>query len=44
MPLERDVQSIVGNISQQWNAAPLSVLQENCDQMLMQLKEGADGE
>jgi hypothetical protein len=43
-PLERDVQSIVGNISQQWNAAPLSLLQENCDAMLTQLKEGSDGE
>ena len=43
-PLERDVQSIVGNISQQWNAAPLSLLQENCDAMLTQLKEGPEGE
>jgi hypothetical protein len=43
-PLERDVQSIAGNISQQWNAAPLSTLQENCDAMLVQLKEAPDGE
>ena len=43
-PLERDVQSIAGNISQQWNAAPLSLLQENCDAMLIHLKEPPDGE
>jgi hypothetical protein len=41
--LEGDVQSIVGSISQQWNAAPLAQLQENCDAMLLQLKEGPDG-
>ena len=44
MPLERDVQSIAGNISQQWNAAPLAQLQENCDAMLIHLKEAPDGE
>jgi len=44
MPLERDLQSIAGNISQQWNAAPLSTLQENCDAMLVQLKEAPDGD
>ena len=43
-PLERDVQSIVGNISQQWSAAPLATLQENCDAMLIHLKEAPDGE
>jgi hypothetical protein len=43
-PFERDVQSIAGNISQQWNAAPLSMLQENCDAMLIHLKEAPDGE
>jgi hypothetical protein len=44
MPLERDVQSIAGNISQQWNAAPLPTLQENCDAMLIHLKEAPEGE
>lgn len=43
-PLERDVQSIAGNISQQWNAAPLSLLHENCHEMLIHLKEAPDGE
>ena len=44
MPLERDVESVAGSISQQWNAAPLAVLQENCETMLMQLREGPGGE
>ena len=43
-PLERDVQAIAGSISQQWSAAPLSLLQENCDAMLVHLKEAPDGE
>jgi hypothetical protein len=43
-PLERDVESIVGSISKQWNAAPLPELQENCDTLLTQLREGPDGE
>ena len=42
-PFDRDVQSIAGNISQQWNAAPLSMLQENCDAMLIHLKEAPVG-
>ena len=44
MPLERDVESVAGSISQQWNSAPLAVLQENCETMLMQLREGPGGE
>ena len=44
MPFERDVESIAGNISQQWNAAPLAVLQDNCETMLVQLREGPGGE
>jgi len=42
-PLEQDVQSITGNISRQWNAAPLSLLQENCAEMLIQVREGPGG-
>jgi len=42
-PFERDIESIAGKISQQWNAAPLAVLQENCDEMLLQLREEAGG-
>ena len=44
MPLERDVESVVSSITKQWNAAPLPDLQENCDNMLTQLREGPDGE
>lgn len=44
MPLERDVQSIAGNISEQWSAASLPTLQENCAAMLVQVQEGPDGE
>ena len=43
MPFERDIESIAGKISEQWNAAPLPVLQENCDSMLLQLREDAGG-
>lgn len=44
MPLDRDVESIAGNISRQWNAAPMAVLQENCETMLTQLREGPGGD
>ena len=44
MPLERDVQSIAGNISEQWNAAPLPTLQENCAAMLVEVREGPNGQ
>jgi hypothetical protein len=37
VPFERDVQAVIGVISQQWTSAPLSVLQENCEAMLLQL-------
>lgn len=43
-PLERDVQSIAGNISAQWNAAPLPTLQENCAAMLVEVREGPNGQ
>ena len=44
IPLEPDIESIAGNISRQWTAAPLAVLQENCDSMLLQLREEPGGE
>ena len=44
MPLERDVESVVNSVTKLWNAAPLPELQENCDAMLTQLREGPDGE
>jgi hypothetical protein len=42
-PFERDVQAVVSGISQQWGAAPLPMLQENCEAMLLQLKGEPDG-
>lgn len=43
MPLERDVQSITLSIFQQWSAAPLPLLQENCEEMLLQLRDAPGG-
>ncbi len=37
VPFERDIQSVIATISQQWTAAPLSVLQEKCAATLLQL-------
>ena len=44
MPLERDIESIAGKVSRQWNDATLPTLQENCEEMLGQLREGPGGE
>lgn len=44
MPLDRDIESIAGKVSKQWNAAPLPDLQENCETLLLQLREGPGGE
>lgn len=43
VPFEPDVQAVVVAISQQWAAAPLPVLQENCEAMLLQLREASSG-
>ena len=43
MPYEPDVQAVAASISQQWAAAPLPALQDNCEAMLLQLAEPADG-
>ena len=37
VPFERDIESVIAAISQQWTKAPLSVLQENCAATLLQL-------
>lgn len=37
VPFERDVQSVIATITQQWTTAPLSVLQEKCAATLLQL-------
>ena len=39
VPFEPDVQAIVAGISQQWTTAPLATLQEQCEAMLLQLRE-----
>ena len=39
VPFEPDVQAIAAGISQQWTAAPLPTLQENCEDMLLQLRQ-----
>jgi len=38
MPFEPDVQAIAAGISQQWTTAPLPTLQDNCEEMLLQLR------
>jgi hypothetical protein len=43
VPFEPDVQSVIAVISQQWGAAPLSELRENCDAMLLQLRSEPNG-
>lgn len=42
-PYEPDVQGVIDVVSRQWSAAPLPVLQENCEALLLQLREAADG-
>ncbi len=37
VPFERDIQTVIAGISRQWTSAPLPVLQENCEAMLVQL-------
>jgi len=39
VPFEPDVQAVAAGIAQQWAAAPLPTLQDNCQAMLLQLKE-----
>jgi hypothetical protein len=43
VPFESDVQAVRDLVSKQWATAPLSVLEENCEAMLLQLREGASG-
>lgn len=43
MPFEPDIQAVAIAISQQWATAPLTMLQENCEAMLLQLREASNG-
>lgn len=41
VPFEPDVQAVAVRISQQWTSAPLPTLQDNCEALLIQLKESS---
>jgi len=43
IPFEPDVEAVAVGISQQWTSAPLPTLQDNCEALLNQLKESAEG-
>ena len=43
VPFEPDVQAVATDISRQWANAPLPALQDNCEAMLLQLRESSDG-
>jgi len=43
VPFEPDVQAVALGISQQWTSAPLPTLQDNCEALLIQLKESEPG-
>ena len=43
VPFESDVEAVAVGISQQWTSAPLPTLQDNCEALLIQLKESAEG-
>jgi len=43
VPFEPDVEAVAVGISQQWTSAPLPTLQDNCEALLNQLKESAEG-
>ena len=42
-PFEPDVQAVAVNIAQQWTNAPLPTLQDNCEALLVQLRESSEG-
>ena len=39
VPFEGDVRAVAATVAQQWSTAPLPVLQENCAELLQQLRE-----
>jgi len=43
VPFEPDVQAVAAGISQQWTSAPLPTLQDNCDALLIQLRDSSGG-
>jgi hypothetical protein len=43
VPFEPDVQAVALGISKQWTSAPLPTLQDNCEALLIQLRESSEG-
>ncbi len=43
IPFEPDVQAVAAGIAQQWTNAPLPTLQDNCEALLIQLRESPEG-
>lgn len=39
IPFEPDVRAVAGGVAEQWSAAPLPALQEQCEALLLQLKD-----
>ena len=42
-PFEPDVEAVAVDISQRWTSAPLPTLQDNCEALLIQLRESEGG-
>jgi hypothetical protein len=42
-PYEPDVQGVIDVVSRQWTAAPLPVLQEYCEGLLLQMSDAPNG-
>jgi hypothetical protein len=43
VPFEPDVEAVAVDISQRWTGAPLPTLQDNCEALLIQLRESEGG-
>ena len=43
VPFEPDIQAVALDVSRQWAGAPLPALQDNCEALLIQLRESSDG-
>jgi hypothetical protein len=43
LPFEPDVEAVAAGISQKWTSAPLPALQDNCEALLIQLRESSEG-
>jgi hypothetical protein len=43
IPFEPDVEAVAAGISQKWTGASLAALQDNCEALLIQLRESTEG-